>query len=106
MTFMNYVELLEDKPVTMHFTDWSDVTREIMDPVFNRLKPVEGISLWVDLLDGQPSARTLNIISQKLIKQLTPYRAHDKYANYLFTITKRGSGWRTDFDVDVVPYSP
>ena len=100
---MNYVELIPNKPVKLHFSDKYIVTREIQDKDRGGLKPVESLTFWVDQVDGNPAAKTFSVLSVKLARLLEPYLSEGAFKSYDFVITKMGEGYATDFKVEVLP---
>ncbi len=100
---MNYVQLEKDIPLKLHFTDHYFVQRLILDPTTGRKKSVKSLVFWVDEENGQPVAKTLSILSEKLSRKLQPYLAEESFKAYDFVITKKESGFTTDFVVDARP---
>jgi len=100
---MNYVELTPEIPLRLHFTDDYRVQRDLPDPLTGKTKRVDSLIFWVDEVNGQPVAKTFSIVSKGLAALLEPYLSDKAYREYDFTITKRGSGFATQFQVDALP---
>lgn len=100
---MNYVDLKKDTPTRMHFTDHYMVEREIWDPGLGRFKVVRSLVFWVDELDGEPTAKTFSVLSEKLASMLRPYLPNHTYVEKDFVITKHGEGFATTYTVEAHP---
>ena len=99
---MNYVALVPGVPTRMHFTDDYFVEGYIADGDTGKPKWVRRLVFWVDELNGEPDARTLSILSQKLQAPLEPFRKNKEYTRYDFIITKIGDGFMADFNVQPI----
>lgn len=100
---MNYVELKDGIPVTLHFTDQYMVTRMIYDRELGKEKPVQSLVLATDEVDGEIAFKTLSVLSDKLYAMLAPYLPDSRFRDYTFKITKFGSGFLTNFEVETIP---
>jgi hypothetical protein len=100
----NYVRLIEGVPKRLHFKDHAYVTRRIRDPVTGWEKSVMVLEFLVDWEDGRPVEKVFSVIQSKLEAALRPYVDGKRYRDYLFTITKIGSGFVSEFRVDVSPW--
>ena len=98
---MNYVELDNDVPKTLHFSDHYYVDAPILDALIGREKWVKKLVFWVDQVEGAFSGQTFSVISEKLARQLAPYLEDHAYRDYDFTITKRGEGFARSWEVQV-----
>ena len=106
MVMMNYLVLEKDKPTRLHFSDhmWTD--RMIYDKEMGKEKPVRSLTFWVDEVGGGVSFRTLSILSPKLADKLSPYLPDSRFRDFDFIITKRGEGFTSDWNLEVIPRSP
>lgn len=102
MAFMNYVPLYPGVPVRMHFSDDYLVTRTIQEKESGHPKEITGRVYWVDELEGEATARSFSVLSQKLAAHLEPFRKDKQYLKYDFIITKIGDGFLTDFNVQTI----
>ena len=99
---MNYIALVPGVPTRMHFTDDYIVERTIMEKESGKPKTVKSLVFWVDELNGEPAARTLSVMSQKLLAPLEPFRKGKEYTRYDFIITKMGDAFFTDWNVQPI----
>ena len=99
---MNYVALEPGIPTRMHFTDDYFVDREVADRETGKPKRIHSLVLWVDELNGEDSARTFSILSQKLAAHFEPFLKDKGYLPYDFIITEMGSGFYKDWNVQVI----
>lgn len=102
MVLMNYVELLPGIPTRLHFTDDYLIERDIAVPETGKTKRINSLVFQVDELDGEPASRTLSVLSKKLWAQLEPFLAGKRYLEYDFIITRSGSGFLTDFQLQTI----
>ena len=100
MVLDNFVTLEEGRGRRLHFTDHQLVTGEMPDPLLGIAKMVTRLVFVVDEEDGAPVAKTLSIPSSKLASQFTPYLADKSYRRFVYTVTRRGAGFLTDYQVD------
>lgn len=100
---MNYIELPQDTPVRMHFTDHYDMGREIWDNDLGRMKRVQSLVFWCDELDGRPEARTFSILSRDLTARFEPFLKDNAYRMKDFVVTKTGTKFLTKYQVQVLP---
>ncbi len=106
MVMMNYIELQEDRPLRMHFSDHYWIEQMIFDRDAQKELPKRKLVFQVDRLEGEPEIRTFSILSSKLVVKLEPYLKDSRHRDYEFIITKRGSGFQTEYEVEVLPLSP
>jgi hypothetical protein len=85
----NFVKLEPGIRKVLHFYDHVIVTREIMDPVLGKPKPVRSL--------------TFSIIQEKLAAALSPYLPGKRYLDFNFAITKIGAGFTAEFEVEAIP---
>ena len=102
MVLMNYIALFPGVPTRMHFTDWYFIVSEIMDKESGKTKPVKRVVFWVDELNGEDVARTLSMLSKKLIAPLIPFIKDKEFINYDFIITPIGDGYYKDWNVQPI----
>ena len=100
---MNYLELKQDTPVRLHFSDHYYVKRMIWDKDLGKEKPVESLVMWADSVDGGIAAQTFSVLSRKLYLQLSPYLPDSRFRDFDYVITKTGSGFETDYEVIAIP---
>lgn len=96
---MNYVELKPGVPRRLHFTDDYIVERTIPEKETGKSKRVKSLVFWVDEEEGQPVAKSLSILSQKLAAHFEPFLRDKRYEGYDFIITKIGDGFLADWNV-------
>lgn len=99
---MNYIELAEGIPTRMHFTDHYFVERLIYDPTISAKKPIKSLVFWCDEVNGEPAPRSFSIVSDKLARQFSPYLPGELFKSYDFIITKRGTGFLTEYSVESI----
>ena len=99
---MNYVALVPGVPTRMHFTDDYYVDREIADKETGKPKRIKSLVFWVDELNGEDTARTFSILSEKLAAHFTPFRPNKEYIHYDFIITQIGDGFLKDWNVQPI----
>lgn len=102
MVLANYVELQPGVPKRLHFTSHGLVTRDLLDPLLGRPKPVTSLLFTVDREDGVAVAKTLSVTSEKLAASLEPYLEGERYQALEFVITKAGAGFLTRYTVEVL----
>ena len=100
---MNYVELKEGIPLTLHFTDQYMVDREIWDHDLGKPRIVRSLVLSTDEVDGELAFKSFSVLSSQLYDQLSPYLPDNAYRDYTFRIIKSGSGYLAKFRVDATP---
>lgn len=96
---MNYVQLVAGMPTRMHFTDHYFIDREIADKETGKMKPIRSLVFWVDEVNGEDTARTFSILSQKLAAHFEPFLPNKEYIHYDFIITQIGEGFLKDWNV-------
>jgi len=99
---MNYIALTPGVPTRMHFTDDYTVDREIADRETGKPKRIKSLVFWVDELNGEDTARTFSILSEKLAAHFEPFRKGKGYVNYDFIITQMGDGFLKDWNVQPI----
>lgn len=102
MVLANYVRLDPGVPTRMHFTDDYWIDRRIAERESGGSKRVRGLVFQVDELEGEDTARTFSVLSQKLQAALQPYLKDQLYLKYDLIITKMGEGFLTDFNVQAI----
>jgi|YelNatPaOPRAMG01_1025707.scaffolds.fasta_scaffold46034_4 hypothetical protein len=105
MAEANFVRLVEGIPKSLHFVDHTLTRRKIRDPETGFEKEVQVLVFRVDYEDGRKVDKTFSVIQQKLASFFTPYLAGKTYRDVLFTITKIGTGFTTEFKVETSPYA-
>jgi len=100
----NYVRLIEGIPKRLHFKDHAFVTRRIKDPLTGWEKNVRVLEFLVDYEDGVPVEKVFSVIQAKLEAALRPYLEGKRYRDFLFTITRIGTGFVSEFKVEVTPW--
>jgi len=106
MPLGNYVIFDENTPERLHFSEHMARVKEITDPQTLRPRTVNAVDFTVDRLNGRPVVSTLSIIQENLYAQIEPYLENRQYVQYDFIVTKRGSGYRTRWTVEVIPLRP
>lgn len=101
MTLMNHVILQSGVPAVMHFTNHVIEPRMITDPVSRLEKTVNALVFHVDQLNGQSVDAYYSTISDKHALFFDPYLKDQAYRDYLFTITRQGRGFSTDYTVKI-----
>ena len=99
----NYVRLEEGVTKRLHFYDHVFSEREIRDPVLGRPKRVRTLVFYVDEEDGRRVDKVFSVIQEKLAAALYPYLAGKRYTGFTFAITKIGTGFRAEFQVEAIP---
>lgn len=102
MVLMNYISLAPGVPTRMHFTDDYIIERTILEKETGRDKTIKSLVFWCDELNGELTARTFSVLSQKLASHLEPFRVDKKYKNYDFIITQMGDGFLKDWNVQPI----
>jgi len=99
---MNYVALVPGVPTRIHFTDHYYIDREIADRETGKPKIIRSLVFWVDELEGEDTARTFSVLSQKLSAHFEPFLPDKRYGGYDFIITQMGDGFLKDWNVQVI----
>jgi len=99
----NYVVLTPGVRKILHFYDHMFAVREIRDPILGKVKPVRSLTLFVDEEDGKPVKKILSVIQEKLAAALAPYLPGKRYLEFNFAITKIGTGFAAEFQVEAIP---
>jgi len=105
MVLRNFVVLERDTPAVMHFRSHQMEPRQIVDPLTGQEKVINTLQFAVDQFNGQPSIATFSVTSEKLAQSLAPYLEGERYKNYLFTIVRRGEGFRTEYEIQPTPWT-
>jgi len=103
-TLENFVKLTPGIPKRLHLKDHTFVTRRIKDPATGFEKEVRTLVFAVDWEDGRPVEKTFSVIQEKLASQLATYLEGKRYRDFIFTITKVGAGFTSEFIVEVLPW--
>lgn len=103
MVLDNFVVFEEGTPVRLHFTQHAMSDRTLRDPLTGLDKQLTVLVMSVDEEDGQTVAKLLSITSETLARQLQGYLPGGQYRAYDYTITKRGSGFGTRYNVVAMP---
>jgi hypothetical protein len=103
MVLRNFVVLEDGVPAVMHFARGEIVERDITDPLTRQVKRVRVLEFVVDRLGGQASEATWSVTSEKLATSLMPFVERNLLASTTFIITKRGQGFRTEYEVQTLP---
>ena len=100
----NFVKLVPGVPKRLHFVDHTFVGKTIRDPLTKWPKRVKALVFKVDWEDGMPVDKIFSVIEEKLASALYPYLDGKIYRDYIFEITKIGSGFTAEFRVNVLPW--
>ena len=103
---MNYVEIKDGQSKVLHFTDQYMVDREIWDKELGKVRIVRSLVLSTDEVDGVLDFKSFSVLSTKLYAMLSPYLPDNRYRDFDFRITKTGSGFLTDWQVEATPRPP
>jgi len=98
----NYVELRPGKPVELVADQLAIVPRRIRDPVTGFTKTVNALVLHVTRLDGVPADTQFSTVSEKLKAQLLELHRLGQLLHRRIRITKWGSGFTSEFQVEVL----
>ena len=99
----SYVTLAPGVPKARHFTNHALGTARLPDPLLGIDKPVMRLTFIVDEEDGRPVAKTYSITSSEHRAYFERFLGEKAYANYTWTITRRGDGFRTKYSVTQIP---
>ena len=105
MPLGNIVILTADTPERMHFTDHVIATRDITDPLTGRPGVRKVLEFNVDKLNGVAVDAKFSTMAEGLYGQFEAFLVGKLYRGYEFIVTRRGSGYRTKYTVDKLPYS-
>lgn len=103
MPLGNWVMLEEGIPERVHFVDHVLTVRDVTDRATGRTVTRNVAVMDVDELNGKPVTAQLSVMSEKLYAQLEPYIRDNSYKDYDFTLTKVGTGFRTEYSVQHTP---
>ncbi|MEM3092172.1 MAG: hypothetical protein QXW26_04680 [Candidatus Nitrosocaldus sp.] len=101
MVLGNYIKLEADKPKLLRFSRLYIAEREIRDPFTNQVKKVRVLEGRVIQEDGVTVDKIFSITAEKLAVQLERFIDDREINKYLFTIVKRGTGYLTEYEVQV-----
>lgn len=106
MVLMNYVILETGLPKQLHFSDHYVMERMIWDKDLGKEKPVKSHVFAVDWEDGEIVMKSFSVLSEGLSIQLAAYCPESRFRDFVFTITKTGSGFLTRYQVEATPLPP
>lgn len=98
----NYVRIESGKCKVLRFDDWTKVTKVITDPLTGWTKEVEALLLHVVEEDGEKVSKVFSVLSSKLANTLWPYLESGEFKKRAFRICKSGTGFLTDYTVEVL----
>lgn len=101
MVLANYIVLEPGIPKVLHFTSHYLGPRALVDPDSRHEKRLNVLEFQVDREDGVEVSKVLSITSEKLARELSPFLPDGAYLRMIFTITKSGAGYRTEYSVKV-----
>lgn len=99
---MNYVQLVPGVPTRMHFSDYYNIEREILEKESGKPKRIQSLVFAVDELNGENVARTFSILSQKLAAHFQPFLPQHEYRGYDYIVTQLGDGFYKDWNVQLI----
>lgn len=88
-------------PVTMRFSKMIESSHRRKDPKTGLESSVRELACQVIELQGKPIMEIFDTLSEKLMSALLPYKDDPTLAQRLFTITLTGSGYLTEYSVQV-----
>ncbi len=100
-TLGNFVTFTINVPRRIRILNPRMETITIRDPTTDQPKQVQSKVYDVVEEDGVIVAKKLSVIAEKLAAQLTPYDRDPRLRDILFSITKRGTGFLTEYTVMV-----
>ena len=103
MVLRNFIVLQNDTPAVIHAVDHQFVDKEITDPLTRKPKTATTLEFTVDSLNGEAVNTTWSVISEKLAQMLQPFLQDRRYRDVNFIVTKRGSGFMTEFEFRAQP---
>ena len=103
MPLGNWVILEPGKPDRMHFTDHVIEPIPITDKTTGLPTTRNRLALDVDRWNGAPATAKFSTLAEKLYRKLEPYLAGRAYRDYDFVITMEGTGYVTQYSVQVIP---
>lgn len=99
----NYITLEPGKTEVLHFKDHAMRRTRMRDPLTGQEKTVTALVLTVDERGGVVADTLLSIIQEKLAAALAPYLEGQRYRQYTFALTRRGSGFTTEWEIQALP---
>lgn len=99
----NYITLEPGKTEVLHFRDHAYRSFVMRDPLTKQEKTVKALVLTVDERGGVVADTLLSIIQEKLASQMDAYVKGQRYRHYTFAITRRGTGFTTEWEVQALP---
>ena len=103
MVLRNYIELQPGVPAAMHFASHTMETKDIRDPRTGMVKSLTTLVFLVDRLNGAGTGALFSVTSEKLAKKLEPLLAGERYKGLTITLVKLGTGYLTEYEVQVAP---
>jgi len=95
------VVLQAGQPAAIRISAFKDVTRQRKDPDTGFLSDINILSMQVTELNGKPVLTIYEVTAEKLAAQFRPYLAEPTFSSKLYTITKTGSGYLTNYTLVV-----
>lgn len=99
MVLQNFIVLQEGIAAVMHFADHELAERDIVDPLTRREKVITILEFTVDRLGGEAVNTVFSVTSEKLAQGLQPWLEGKRYRDFTFIITRRGRGFRTEYEI-------
>ncbi len=103
MVLRNFITLENGVPAVMHFTDHTLENRDIVDPLTGAEKRVQVLAFRVDSLNFATVDAEFSVTSQKLSQALLPFTEGKRYLNLNITLVKSGTGFLTEYELQVSP---
>ena len=100
----SYIRLEEDVPAAMHFAGFTYSPRAIVDRLTGNPKTISALVLEVDVLNGERVRSRFSVLSEKLQQTLAPYLDRERFRDFTFHLTQRGSGFGTDWEIQALPF--
>ena len=88
MTLENWVKIEPGTSTRLHLVDHRMVERTITDPLWGVEKTVRTLMFRVDKQDGKPVEKSLSVLSDRLLQDLSPYLEGRAYAAYDWVVSK------------------
>ena len=95
------VILNQGVPAAMKFSAYKELDRDRRDPDSGFISKMHVLSFQVVELNGAPTLAIYDITSEKLASQIRPYLADPSFTLKTFTITRTGSGYATQYQLQV-----
>lgn len=99
---VNYVQLVNDIPKRLQFSSLHFEDRDAVDPVSGMPKIIRVIVGMVTSEDGVPVSKTYSSTSSKLNSQLAKFISDFSLPGKIFVITKTGTGYLTQYQLQVL----